>query len=365
MPPEPSSLPRERRALRALARHHGVQAAFETQDQRRAVIGDESLVGVLAALGVPIGGRTAGARTAGRRRGQSTACSNQSWCAGQARSTCTSLTLPAAVTPGGVHVTVRHEDGSVEHRPLRSLLVGRADAERIDGTSVLRHRFRLDRPARRLPGLPPSGGGGPWPHRVGTGDLRPAPLPESRPGLGRLRPPPRRADRVRLGSGELLAAGRARGLGRWARRQLRRHVAPLRLLPRRAGGGAQPIPAGQPAGMERALRRRRASPRARPVPRGPPVARLDGLPPTLGPPASRPTVRSPRHAGGQARGPRAARRRPGRILVHPPRRPGGLPGRAARGGGVRPLPRRHGDPRSTMDPVEGGSAGTDPGRFAR
>ena len=133
---------RGRRALWALAGRHGVQTAYETQDHRRRRVGDESLVGVLAALGVPIGRpdeapellaagtadlkiiepvlvRRPGARSVHR------------------------LTLPATVGPDRVELTVRHEDGSVCRRPLRSLLVGSSRPERVDGASVTRHGFAL------------------------------------------------------------------------------------------------------------------------------------------------------------------------------------------------------------------------------
>jgi len=127
-----------------------VQAAFETQDHRRAVVDDESLVGVLAALGVPISavGQAPELVAAGaehrvlepvlvRRPGTANVHV---------------LTLPAAVVPSRVHVTVHHEDGSVEHRPLPSLLVGRANTERIDATLRVRHRFRLTGPLAASPG---------------------------------------------------------------------------------------------------------------------------------------------------------------------------------------------------------------------
>jgi len=142
---------RARRALRALARQHGVQAVFETQDRRRAVIGDESLVGVLAALGVPIGGLQQApellAADAAKYRVLEPVLVRR-----QGAANVHVLTLPAAVDPGRVRVTVCHEDGPVEHRPLRSLLTGPAAARRIDGTSVLRHRFRLAAPLAASPG---------------------------------------------------------------------------------------------------------------------------------------------------------------------------------------------------------------------
>ena len=190
---------------------------------------------------------------------------------------------------------------------------------RIDGASGLRHRFRLTGSLAAPPGY----------HRLeveGPGVAASALVisapgaARARPGLGGLRPPPRRADEP---------TGGWPATGNWPKSptgsagsgELRRDAAPLRLLSRRARGGAQPLPAGQPAGLERALRRRGAAARARARPRGPPVARLVRLPPPPGPPPLGPPVRSPRHPGGQAPGPRAAGRRPGRILVPPPWRP--------------------------------------------
>jgi len=115
------------------------------------VIADESLVGVLAALGVPISRVQQApellAAAAAERRVLEPVLVRR-----PGTPTVHVLTLPAAVAPGRVHVTVLHEDGSVEHRPLRSLLTGRAHTERIDGTSVVRHRFRLTGPLAASPG---------------------------------------------------------------------------------------------------------------------------------------------------------------------------------------------------------------------
>jgi len=142
---------RGRRALHILAGRHGVQTAHETQDRGRDRVGDESLVRVLAALGVPISHpdqapelltaiaarhrvlepvlvRRPGARTVHR------------------------LTLPAAVSADRVELTVRHEDGSIERRPLRSLLDGPSQPEGIDGAAVTRHRFRLTGSLAATPG---------------------------------------------------------------------------------------------------------------------------------------------------------------------------------------------------------------------
>lgn len=138
----PTARRRGRAALEALARRYGVQTTYETQDRRRCRVGDDSLVGVLTALGVPIGHPDqapellAAAVTAEpvlepvlvRRPG--------------ARAV-HAVTLPATVSPGQVRLTVRGEDGSVESRTLSSLLDGPSRTGRKDGAAVTRHHFRL------------------------------------------------------------------------------------------------------------------------------------------------------------------------------------------------------------------------------
>jgi 4-alpha-glucanotransferase len=128
-----------------------VQTAYETQDHGRGPVSDESLVGVLAALGIPISRPDQAPKLLAeaatsyrvlepvlvRRPGA------------RARH---SLTLPAAVAPGRVQLTVRHEDGSVARRPLRSLLDGPTRAGRIDGAAVSRHHFRLTGSLAAAPG---------------------------------------------------------------------------------------------------------------------------------------------------------------------------------------------------------------------
>jgi len=138
---EPGRL-RGRRALRALAGRHGVQTAYETQEGSRGPVGDESLVGVLAALGVPISHPDQApellAGAVARHRVLEPVLVRRSGAGAVHR-----LTLPAAVSPGRVELTLRYEDGSVDRRPLRSLLDGPSQPGRIDGSAVTRHRFRL------------------------------------------------------------------------------------------------------------------------------------------------------------------------------------------------------------------------------
>ena len=133
---------RGRRALRALAGRHGVQTAYETQEGSRGPVGDESLVGVLAALGVPISHPDQApellADALARHRVLEPVLVRRPGAGAVHR-----LTLPAAVSPGRVELTLRYEDGSVDRRPLRSLLDGPSQPGRIDGSAVTWHRFRL------------------------------------------------------------------------------------------------------------------------------------------------------------------------------------------------------------------------------
>jgi len=115
------------------------------------VVDDESLVGVLAALGVPISGAGQAAELVAAAAAEHPVL-EPVLVRRPGAANVHVLTLPAAVAPSRVHVTVHHEDGSVERRPLRSLLAPGADAERIDGTSYVRHRFRLTGPLAASPG---------------------------------------------------------------------------------------------------------------------------------------------------------------------------------------------------------------------
>jgi len=149
--------PRGRRALEALATRHGVQTTYETHDRARGRargrVGDESLVGVLAALGVPISHRDqapdllAAASASAHRQVLEPVLVRR-----PGAPTAHTLTLPSAVDPGRVQVTLRLEDGTVERRPLPSILAGPGRPERIDGAAVTRHRFRLTCPLGAHPG---------------------------------------------------------------------------------------------------------------------------------------------------------------------------------------------------------------------
>jgi 4-alpha-glucanotransferase len=149
--------PRGRRALEALAGRYGVQVNYETQAQAQAEtrgrIGDESLVRVLAALGVPISHRDeapellAAASASARRQVLEPVLVRR-----PGVPAAYALTLPSAVAPGRVQVTLRLEDGTVERRPLPSILVGRDRPERIDGAALTRRRYSLARLLDAQPG---------------------------------------------------------------------------------------------------------------------------------------------------------------------------------------------------------------------
>jgi 4-alpha-glucanotransferase len=135
----------------ALARHYGLRTSYKTQDNGLVQVADESLVGVLAAIGVPIShpdqaaelldafGRTYRALepVIVRRPG--------------ARSL-HYLNLPATVTPAQVKMTLRYEDGSLASRSLQSLVGGPPQTRQIDGVAVTRHGFKLTGPFAPAPG---------------------------------------------------------------------------------------------------------------------------------------------------------------------------------------------------------------------
>jgi len=119
-----------------------VQTAYETQEGSRGLVGDESLVGVLAALGVPISHPDQApellADALARHRVLEPVLVRRPGAGAVHR-----LTLPATVSPGRVELTLRYEDGSVDRRPLRSLLDGPSQSGRINGSAVTWHRFRF------------------------------------------------------------------------------------------------------------------------------------------------------------------------------------------------------------------------------
>ena len=128
-----------------------MQSAYVTEDRRRVQVGNESLVGVLAALGVPISHpdqapELLAAAEAGYRVIEPVLIRRSG------AQTVHNLILPTAVDPGRVRLTIRHEDGSVDCRPLGSLLFAQAQAGRIDGTGVTRYRFRLTGSLATTPG---------------------------------------------------------------------------------------------------------------------------------------------------------------------------------------------------------------------
>ncbi|HEX7459704.1 MAG TPA: 4-alpha-glucanotransferase [Acidimicrobiales bacterium] len=134
-----------------MARRYGVQATYETHDRTRGRVSDESLVGVLAALGVPINHPDqapellAAATAAARRQVLEPVLVHRPGAVH-------SLALPAAVDPCRVQVTVRFEDGTVERRGLPSILIGPARPEQIDGAALTLHRFRLTGSLAPTPG---------------------------------------------------------------------------------------------------------------------------------------------------------------------------------------------------------------------
>ena len=145
--------PRGRRALEALATRYGVQVSYEAHGHARSRVGDESLVGVLAALGVPISHRDqapellAAAAAVARRQVLEPVLVRR-----PGAPAAHTLTLPTTVAPDRVQVTLRLEDGTVERRPLSSILAGPARPGRIDGAAVTRHRYRLARILDAHPG---------------------------------------------------------------------------------------------------------------------------------------------------------------------------------------------------------------------
>ena len=128
-----------------------MQAAHETGGRRRAQVGDESLVGVLAALGLPISHPDQAPELLAAAEAVNRVLEPVLIRRPGARSVHT-LLLPADIAPSGVQLTVRNEDGSVDCRPLGSLLCGPARAGRIDGRGVTRHRFRLTGSLASTPG---------------------------------------------------------------------------------------------------------------------------------------------------------------------------------------------------------------------
>jgi 4-alpha-glucanotransferase len=130
-----------------------VQVTYETHGRAGGRVGDESLVGVLSALGVPISHRdqapellAAATAAAGRQTLEPVLVRRPG------APTAHTLTLPSAVAPGRVQVTLRLEDGTVERCRLPSILAGPARPGRLDGADLTRHRFSLNRLPAAHPG---------------------------------------------------------------------------------------------------------------------------------------------------------------------------------------------------------------------
>ncbi len=140
-----SSSEHDIRALRRLARHHGVQHSYTAVDGRRRTASAEVLVAVLRSLGVPVSG-TAGAAEA--------------WQAAQADSARqviepvlvhragprprgpADITLPDDADPW---IEIAFGTGGTMRRPLSELRTGTVGRETSDGRVVVRHRIDLDR----------------------------------------------------------------------------------------------------------------------------------------------------------------------------------------------------------------------------
>ncbi|HEY4946917.1 MAG TPA: hypothetical protein VII19_03395, partial [Acidimicrobiales bacterium] len=90
-----------------------MQAAHETEGRRRAQVGDESLVGVLAALGLPISHPDQAPELLAAAEAVNRVLEPVLIRRPGARSVHT-LLLPADIAPSGVQLTVRNEDGSVD-----------------------------------------------------------------------------------------------------------------------------------------------------------------------------------------------------------------------------------------------------------
>ncbi len=142
-----------RRALVALAAAHGVRSGYEAYDHTRRRTPDEALVGVLAALGIPIDhpreapGLLAEARAGVREGVLEPVLVHRPGPPVRHR-----LTLPARVSPDRVRVRVRREDGTVGQGPLAELLRGPARPGPGGGPALVEHRFVLAGDLAATPG---------------------------------------------------------------------------------------------------------------------------------------------------------------------------------------------------------------------
>ena len=133
------------RPLDELARRHGVQAIHRDRDGRLHRASDEAVLAVLRALGVAISRPqdAPGALRAGSGGGAVLGPVLVRR-AGVARSH--GITLPAAVDPARVGVTLQCEDGQEQRAALAELLVatrGSAPADEGPAGTGVRHQFRL------------------------------------------------------------------------------------------------------------------------------------------------------------------------------------------------------------------------------
>jgi 4-alpha-glucanotransferase len=141
----------QRAALVTLARRWGVEPAFTLHGRHRVRVSDESLVAVLAALGVPIT-HPAQAPELLAQPAHGHQVLEPVLVRRPGRRAPYRLALPATVAPDRVELTVHHEDGAIDRRPLPSLLDGPARTVQIGGAMVTECRFGLTGSLGATPG---------------------------------------------------------------------------------------------------------------------------------------------------------------------------------------------------------------------
>lgn len=141
----------ERAALRSLARHHGILSSFIAEGGQRVSANDESLIGVLRALGVEL--------TAPKDAPGLLTAVTAEWrpiqpvlVARQGSRAIHQIELPARLDPERVELTLHREDGSSTTRPLSELLAARSSKVDSGGGRRALHRIRLGAALSVAPG---------------------------------------------------------------------------------------------------------------------------------------------------------------------------------------------------------------------
>lgn len=155
MTPAPPRLPGAGRQLHELARCHGVQVAHTDHRGRRRRAGDQAVVAVLRALGVPIEGPGDAAELLRARSGMAGRVIEPVLVRRSGARGLHVASLPATVDPAAVRLTVHREDGGVTRTPLAALLrpagprqpvaPGGVEGGWAVGGGQVEHRFRLPR----------------------------------------------------------------------------------------------------------------------------------------------------------------------------------------------------------------------------